>query len=258
MDIHLPLHEFDSNSKAIINPEDLNEQIENFPKTVVSCFARSTFQRMINNYPNEIIAITSTAHGEIPIYRLQVEDKELAAFNSQVGSPACVAVLEDLWAMGMERLILFGTCGVLDDRIEDVSIIIPNQAIRDEGTSFHYLKPSYEMEVNQTSLASFQNYLNQKNISSYVGKVWTTDAIYRETIDRYRKRKEQGGIGVDMECSAVAAWAQFRSVEVCHFFYAADHLNEEVWDSRSLANDAALDSKDLIAQIAVDFALKWT
>ncbi|MGF3142222.1 nucleoside phosphorylase [Facklamia sp. P13064] len=257
MNSHLPLHEWDHNPQAIINPKEVTEKVVNFPDTVVSCFSCLTFQRMISDYPHEAIASTSTAQGEIPIYRLQIGKQTIAAFNSQVGSPACVGVLEHLWAMGMKRLVLFGTCGVLDSSIEEVSIIIPNRAVRDEGTSFHYLKPSYELDVNKRSLEDFQSYLNQKGVSSRIGKAWTTDAIFRETIDRYKKRKEQGCICVDMECSAVVAWAQLRSVEVCHFFYAADHLSEEAWDSRSLSDHVALDSKAFIAQIAIEFALIW-
>ncbi len=59
-----------------------------------------------------------------------------------------------------------------------------------------------------------------------------------------------------MECSAVAAWADFRQVKVCHFFYAADHLSEENWDIRSLSNDADLDNKDKIAQLAIRIGLE--
>ena len=58
-----------------------------------------------------------------------------------------------------------------------------------------------------------------------------------------------------MECSAVAALAAFRGIQACQFFYAADHLSEEAWDMRNLANHADLDEKDKVANLAIQIAL---
>ena len=97
--------------------------------------------------------------------------------------------------------------------------------------------------------------MTDKGISHTVGKVWTTDGIYRETAEKLYKRKKAGAICVDMECSAVAALANFRKISICHFFYAADHLSEEAWDMRNLANHADLDEKDKVANLAIQIAL---
>lgn len=97
-------------------------------------------------------------------------------------------------------------------------------------------------------------YLQAENISFSKGKVWTTDGIYREMITKMKARKQEGCLAVDMECSAVAAWGQFREIAVCQFFYAADHLSEERWHPRSLGNEADLDEKDKIAEIALNFS----
>ena len=82
------------------------------------------------------------------LYRIFVGGRELALFNAPVGASACVAILEDLIAFGMKKMVLFGTCGVLDEDIKETSIIIPTVAIRDEGTSYHYQVASDEIEVN--------------------------------------------------------------------------------------------------------------
>ncbi|KXT74020.1 Uridine phosphorylase [Streptococcus sp. DD10] len=251
------LSEFDSNKKAIINPEDLHEGVEGFPEVAVSCFARTTFERMLAMFPHEEVQRTSMANIEIPIYRLKIGDEEVAIFNSPVGASACIAILEDLIVFGMKKLVLFGTCGVLDEEIKESSIIIPISALRDEGTSFHYIAPSDEIDVNQGSIDDFTDFLKRAGISYTIGKVWTTDGIYRETIGKLRLRKQSGAICVDMECSAVAALATFRGFELCQFFYAADHLSEGNWDMRNLSNHADLDEKDKIALLALEFALSW-
>ncbi len=234
------LEEFDANRRAIINPEDLFEARDDFPKTAISCFARTTFQRLVDAFDGKEILTTSMANIVIPIYRIKVDGRELALFNSPVGAPACVAILEDLQALGMKNLVLFGTCGVLDEAIQETSLIIPTSAIRDEGTSYHYLPASREVPVNEAVLEQLTTYLDGHRVSYRLGKVWTTDGIYRETVGKMTARKSEGAICVDMECSAVAAWAKFRQIKVCHFFYAADHLSEEDWDMRSLSNDADL------------------
>lgn len=248
------LEEFDENKQAVINPDNLIAPVEGMPKTAVTCFSKETFQRMLEVFLGEKIAKTMVANMEIPVYKTSYKGVELALFMSDVGAPACVAALEDIFAMGVEKMVMFGTCGVLDSAIEDCSIIIPNAAIRDEGTSFHYAPPSNEIEVNTKYIGAFREMLDQIGCSYTVGKTWTTDGIYRETRAKVAKRKEAGCICVDMECAAVAALAQFRGRDVFQFFYAADNLDGENWDIRSLSNLAKLSEKDKVALLAMDFA----
>ncbi len=153
------LTEFDDNRQAIINPQDLHELIEGFPKVVISCFSRVTFARLLENYDYEVIARTSMANFEVVVYGITIGDQQIGAFNAPVGAASCVGIIEDLIQFGMEKLVLFGTCGVLDRDIEATSIIIPIAALRDEGTSYHYLPASDEVEVNKKTLPIFQAFL---------------------------------------------------------------------------------------------------
>lgn len=251
------LTNFDPSKKAIINPEDLHENIEDCPEVAVSCFSRLTFERMLSLFLHEKIYETSLANVSIPIYKVFIGQKELLVFNSPVGAPACVAILEDLFALGVKKLVLFGTCGVLDEDIKETSIILPTHALRDEGTSFHYAPLKEEIKVNQGTLDFLKTFLDEQKVSYREGKVWTTDAIYRETVTKLQTCKAMGAICVDMECSAVAAVASFRQVAVCQFFYAADHLSKENWDMRNLMNHVDLEEKDQIALLALTLAIKW-
>lgn len=221
------LTEFDSAKKAIINPEDIVKAVEGMPQVAVACYSNTTFERMIGEVDAEIIASTCTANGVTPIYKALYKDVEVALFMIDVGAPMSVGMLEEVFAMGVEKVVVFGTCGVLDQRIEDCSIIIPNRAVRDEGTSYHYAPPSDEIEVNGKYMEVFTQMLDELQVKYTVGKTWTTDAFYRETPEKIKRRKEQGCICVDMECSADAAVAQFREKELVQFFYAADNLDSD-------------------------------
>ena len=156
--------------------------------------------------------------------------------------------------MGLEKLVIFGTCGVLDSKINDLSVIIPTSAIRDEGTSYHYKKSSDEISLNNKYQDLFIELLNEHNYSYTKGKTWTTDAPYRETRNKVIKRKEQGCICVEMEASAIAALSEFREKETFIFFYAADNLDSAKWDKRSLGDNDLLDEKEKIGLLAIEFA----
>lgn len=250
------LTEFDKSKEAIINPHGVVDKIENIPKVAVSCFAHVTLERLCKELNAVQISKMTTANMTIPVYKANYKGQDIVLFMSHVGASGCIACLEDIFAMGVEKVVLFGTCGVLDASIGDCSIIIPNVAVRDEGTSFHYAPPSDEIVVNRKYQDEFIEILNQYKCSYTVGKVWTNDAIYRETRGKMERRKESGCICVDMECSAVAALAEFREKEVFQFFYAADNLDSEEWDERSLSNNSNLLEKDRIALLAMELAVK--
>lgn len=250
------LEEFDPVKIAVINPADLVEVDQNMPKVAVTCFSQVTFNRLVEELGGVEIGYTGMANITIPIYKVTYNDVEVALFNSPVGAAACIAIHEDLYAMGVEKMVVFGTCGVLDKEIGDCAIIIPDSAVRDEGTSYHYAKSSEEITVNEKYKETFIELLDSHHTSYVTGKVWTTDGVYRETREKVKRRKERGCVAVDMECSAVAALAEFRQKDVLHFFYAADNLDQEEWDMRSLSNSANLIQKDRIALLAMEMAEK--
>lgn len=250
------LHEFDPATEAVINPSMLVEPIPGMPKIVVSCFARVTFNRMVESLGGVPIAVSKTANMEYPIYKAVYRGVELALMMAGVGAPVCVGGYEEAFAMGIETAIIFGNCGVLDRSIEDCGIIIPTSALRDEGTSFHYAPPSEEIEVNSRYRRMFTDILDEAGVRYTLGKCWTSDAIYRETRQKIAARKAAGCVCVDMECSAMAALARFRGKEVFQFFYAADNLDGEQWDARSLSGHSEVEKKDRVAALALELAYR--
>lgn len=250
------LTEFDYEKNAIINPWHTSDMVQGMPKVAVTCFSRVTFARMLSVFGGERIASTNVANMEIPVYKTVYHGYEICLFMSDVGAPACVGAMEEIYAMGVETIIMFGTCGVLDKSIEDCSIIIPNAAIRDEGTSYHYMPASDEIEVNPKYIPEFVSILKEFNTHYTIGKTWTTDAFYRETPKKMAKRIESGCISVEMECAAATAVAKFREKEFFEFFYAADNLAAEQWDKRSLSNEARVEEKDRVTILALEFATK--
>lgn len=170
------LEEFDRETNAIINPDMCAERIEDFPEVTISCFSWMLFDSMLAAFEARKIAEIHSATGLNPVYEVEYKGKRFALFHSLVGEPICVAQYEELMAMGSKRLILLGNCGVLDKSIEDCGIIIPTSALRDEGTSFHYAKPSDVIEVNKKYRDIFKKVLEDCGYPYVEGMTWTTDA----------------------------------------------------------------------------------
>ena len=254
------LCEFDKNKEAIINPWDIiareTKVKGEMPKIAVCCFEGKMFYRLVELLNGELIAVTKNANGEEPIYKVTYKGKEIALVMLEVGAPGAGGQLEELFALGVEKVIVYGSCGVLYEDIEDCSIIIPNAAVRDEGMSYHDAPPSDEIEANPKYIPEFTAFLDELEIGYKIGKTWTTDAFYRETRAKMERRKEQGCICVEMECSALAAVARFREKELFQFFYTADCLGGKEWDERSLSDEVKFDEKDFFSKLAMEFAVR--
>ncbi len=252
------LEDFDECKTSTFDPNEVENVVPNFPKIGITCFSKKLFEKCIKAFDAEEIETTKNGNGREPIYKINYKGLDLVFFMSRVGAPACTVAYEEVLAMGLEKLVMFGTCGVLDSKIDDLAIIIPTSALRDEGTSYHYAPSSEEISVNEKYMDDFKKILEKNNCSYTLGKVWTTDAPYRETRAKVLKRKEQGCVCVDMECSAMSAVAKFRNKELFQFFYAADNLDAEKWDSRSLGNLDKLSEKEKIVYLALELALKMS
>ena len=127
---------------ALFSPSDTTKKINNFPEICVSTFSENIIQKFSSLDNTEKIAELYTANGMIPVYKIRYKDTDIAFYLSRVGAPACVAGFEEVIAMGAKKFVLFGSCGVLDDDKVKDNIIIPVSAVRDEGTSYHYITPS--------------------------------------------------------------------------------------------------------------------
>lgn len=225
---------FDNSRKAFFNPEDVQKRVEGFPEICVSTFSESIINKFAGMEGAEIIADLYSANGIIHVYKINYEGKDIAFFLSRVGAPACVCGLEEIIAMGAKKIVLFGSCGILDKTAAAGKIVVPTSAVRDEGTSYHYLPAWAEAEVKEEYVDIVCGVLKRCGYQYVTGKVWTTDGIYRETRAAVEDRKAQGCIAVEMEFAAAAAAAGFRDIPFIQFLYGEDNLDSEEWEPGGL------------------------
>lgn len=245
---------FYESKNAFLNPCDIIEKIPDFPEVCITTFSESIIKDYVENNTTKVISNLYSANGTIPVYQIEYAGKKMGLFLSRVGAPACVAGLEEIIALGAKKVILFGCCGILNQSVADGKIIIPSSAVRDEGTSYHYCPGSEEISAEDSPTDIAVQCLKQQGIPYVVGKVWTTDAIYRETPEVIEERKKQGCIAVEMECSASLAVAKFRNIPMIQFFYGADNLDSDQWEIRDLT-DYGLSFSDKYMKIALECGL---
>ena len=191
-------------------------------------------------------------HGSHPLYRLETDDGPVAVFHPGVGAPMAAGMMEEAIAAGCRAFVACGGAGAIQPGLALGHVIVPDRAVRDEGTSFHYLPPSRTVDADPASVAVATAVLDRRGVPYNVGTTWTTDAPYRETRGKVARRRAEGCITVEMETAAFLAVAQFRNVRFAQYLYAADDVSGEAWDHRNWTTSSA--RKDLF-WLAVEAAL---
>lgn len=237
-----PILEFDSNQEALINAADHLARIE-IPQHCVVCFFNDVIDKLVGDGRARVLTELVAESGKTPVYEVDFDARKVALFNPGLGAPSAAKNLEKVIALGCTKFIACGGAGVLDRNIQVGHIIIPKFAIRDEGTSYHYLEPSREVEASAVGIKVLEGVLTAHDVPYIVSKTWTTDAFYRSTPEKIRLRKSEGCVTVDMECAAFFAVAQFRNVIFAQLLYGGDDLGSEKWDSRDWTKQASTREK---------------
>ena len=228
-----PILEFDPTEKAVIEPHKLTPK-KDVPQKCVLCFFGEVLKPLARDTGAKILHVIKEEGGVHPVYEIEHRGERLAFVNPGVGAPLAAGVLEEVIALGCRKFVVCGGAGVLDDKIPAGDLMIIEASVRDEGTSYHYLPPD-EREAKASShvLKAMEEYLSAANLPYLKVKSWTTDAFYRETLNRIKARKKEGCTCVEMEASALFAVAKFRTVECGQIVYAADCVAGTEWDSRN-------------------------
>ena len=240
---------FDIESEAIISP-NLTRNRTHCDVCLVT-FSDVILQNIIDNYNAKQVGIFKCVNGQFPIYTFQHEGKTIGLYRTLLGASASVGVLEDVTeVLECDKYIVWGAAGCLNKELCYNKVVVPTEAYRDEGTSYHYAPASDYIEViNADRVADF---MQRNGISYYKGKCWTTDAFYRETKNNFKKRTNDGCVVVDMECSAMQAVCNFRHLSLYYFLICGDVLDAPKW-----CDDGLHDANHNLngASIAVHLAL---
>ena len=249
-----PILEFDEDRNAFIRPSNMIKLIEGIPENCVLCFFSEAINNVLSEYSHKIISNFLASGINYPLYELDYNGKKICLIQAGVGSPLAAAQIDELTAMGCKKFIACGMCGVLQKELAVGHLIIPISAVRDEGASYHYIKPSREVYANERILKIIENELSEKNLPFIKAKTWTTDAFYRETPQKITLRKNEGCVTVEMETSAYIAVSQYNNVEFGQILCSGDSLAGTEWDKREY--NKRDDIMEYVLRITLDICKK--
>jgi uridine phosphorylase len=227
-----PILEFDRAAKAVIEPSQVIRPIDGIAEHCVLCFFQEVFDRLKQRGETRQISALRSEIGDHPVYEMERDGRRLTLLHPGVCAPMAAAMLEEVIALGCRKFVVCGGAGVLDRSIALGHLIVPTAAIRDEGTSYHYLPPGHEVEPSPEAVAALEATLQRRGCPYLTGKTWTTDGLYRETAGKVSRRKQEGCLTVEMEAAALFAVARFRGVTLGQILYGGDDVSGVEWDSR--------------------------
>ena len=183
------------------------------------------------------------------LYRLPQEDFELGLIGCAVGSSFAVLVAEELFACGCKLLISVTSAGQLVELRPPPYFVLIERALRDEGTSYHYLPPAEFSHVNGALLHAMENAFAGLRVPVERGAVWTTDAPFRETPSAIACMKASGLLAVEMEAAALYAFAEARGKPVLCFAHVTNQMATVSGDFEKGEANGTVDALALIAAV---------
>jgi uridine phosphorylase len=225
-----PILEYDPARRAVAEPHLMGAGRKTLPKHCVLCFFREEVRKLRGKY--RILASLGSEMGMLPVYGLKQGRRTVAVMQAPVGAALAGGLFDELIALGAKKFVVVGGAGVLDRNIAFGHVVVPTSAVRDEGTSYHYLPPSREVAPSRKAVSAIRRVLARNDIPFVTGKTWTTDGFYRETHAKVKMRRAEGCVTVEMEAAALFAVARFRGVHLGQMLYGGDDVSGEEWDKR--------------------------
>lgn len=226
----IPILEYDDDKNSVIMPG--HHEIADFPEKCIFGFLGDEIDKYARKNNCEVMTYFETITKMFPIYRVKYKNEEITMCQAPLGGAAAAHILDFLIGHGVRYIVASGSCGALVD-FEENKFLLPTEALRDEGASYHYLPPSRTVKLNEAAIECVEKTLSSLGISSERTKTWSTDGFYRETKAMVEARREEGFSVVDMECASLAACAEFRGASFAQILFTADSLADtEAYDER--------------------------
>lgn len=184
------------------------------------------------------------------LYNFGLNGTECGIIGGAVGASFAVLVAEELFVSGCELLISITSAGQILPVRRPPYFILIEKALRDEGTSYHYLPPAQYAQIDPELLSRLGRIFDNPSFSPAMirGAVWTTDAPFRETEDALAYCHSEEILAVEMEASALYAFAQACAKNVVCFAHVTNQMGNIDGDFEKGAAGGSLDALRVIEQ----------
>jgi uridine phosphorylase len=250
-----PIINLEIGDEVVFSPTDYfnykrnveGQNIPNIPPDCIICFEKAFIK-----YAEQHLGIEKINwfRKEFELYKLKNND--IIIVNINYGAALSAIALEELIALGVKQVIVLGSAGTLQETIPLTSLVIAESAIREEGVSYHYLKPSKYVNCSKQLTEKAKKIIQKTKINNvFFGTTWTTDSFYRETLSKTKRYKAENVLSVDMETAALYAVAKYRGVDILSIFYISDSIAKLRWNP-----DFHKTNSEEIQLVMIDLAIK--
>lgn len=197
------------------------------PETVILCLYKGVMKYFRLKYPSKRV------NGFLgDLYLLNRTNGRTGVMgNFGIGSPVVANLAEEMIAWGSKRLVILSLAGGLQPGLAPGDIVICNQAIRDEGTSYHYLPAGKVVNASSEFASCLSSVFDARGLAHSVGATWSTDAPYRESREEAAQFQNEGVMAVDMESAGLFAVGQARDIETASVLVIGDSLANPQWSA---------------------------
>lgn len=215
-------------AEALLSPENVvaeqGEGLPDVPPAVILGF-QPKLTEVVEQRAESRIQIVRSQY----LYRLTETVGYVPVHEWGIGAPISASVTENVIAAGAEAVILLGGGAGLQPDLSPDAAILPTDAIRDEGVSYHYLPAEESVTPTPALVDSLDDALSERDFETPRGPTWTTSAFYRETIPEIEQYRDEGVLTLDMESAAIWAVCQYRGADTATVHELGDILSPDEW-----------------------------
>ncbi len=241
---------FDNKSEPLFTPENFLGPKKHLCDVCLLTFSHVILKEMQERFALREVGSLNSAGGSRPIYAFEHGGTTFAVMLAWLGSTgAGNDVIELNWITGVTKFVMFGSAGSLHREATTGKYVIPTEAYRDEGMSYHYAPPADYIAIKTADQTAA--IFDELRLPYVKGRVWTTDAFYRETRNLFEQRRNEGCLAVEMELAGVQAVCDFHDFELYDFLVTGDVLDAPAYENEGLhAANHDLDKLFIALEIA--------
>ncbi len=224
----MPILDHPTGDRAVFLPENLLARA-----AAMSGRQRSTIPRCcLLDFDGELVPVARERFGAKPsaawpcfhtkLLIIEADGIEMGLIGGTVGAPFAVLVAEQLIASGCRHIIGYSSAGAVAADLSLPCLVVPDRALRDEGTSYHYLPPQAWVEARGRLPGTLARLAAACGLRVHRGSTWTTDAPYRETDAEITRHRANGILTVEMEAAALMALAETREAEIASLLHVTN------------------------------------
>jgi uridine phosphorylase len=188
------------------------------------------------------------------LYRWRKDGGDIGVIGGTVGAPFAVLVAEELFASGCEALVSISSAGLVASDATPPFFVLIDRALRDEGTSYHYLPSDRYAAADPALTNAVARALSGLLTPLLRGASWTIDAPFRESASLVAARRAEGILSVEMEAAALLAMGRALRRPVTCLAHVTNTMATRPDDFEKGGHDGQEEALDLCAR-AVEAAI---